>query len=360
MRNIYYITNMFPSKKDNYGVFCKKTYDFFNNSNEFEISNMSAIYGKSQNKYFNILRYMKLLFSIFCNLIFRIKDFDIVYIQYVWKHAFFVSKFIPLLDKKKKKCFINFHGEDLTGYDNLSKSEKKSFQKLCEFASCIVVPSQYFKNLLLEVIPCKLEDKIFVTPSGGVDSVKFYKNNKLLKNNTIIYCSRFDTDKGWDDFINAAEILINQGFGFRYIMIGYGKQTQLVRDMIASKKLNSSIELIINPNQESIAEKYTESDVFIFPTRLAESLGLVALEAMSCGLAVISSNIGAISEYVQNNLNGYMYEPGNVDELCEKIILFFSKNENERLEMQTNAYSTADKYKDSNVEKEFINRILEF
>ena len=37
---------MFPSKKDNYGIFCKKTYDFFNNSKDFIITKMSAIKGK--------------------------------------------------------------------------------------------------------------------------------------------------------------------------------------------------------------------------------------------------------------------------------------------------------------------------
>lgn len=41
-------------------------------------------------------------------------------------------------------------------------------------------------------------------------------------------------------------------------------------------------------------------------------------------------------------------------------LFFFSRNENERLEMQANAYSTADNYKDTYVEKEFINCILKF
>lgn len=360
MKRIYYITNMFPGKHDNYGIFCKKTFNFFNNSKEFTIAKMSAIRGKSFNKLWNVLRYCNLLFSIAFTLLFMNKTFDIVYIQYVWKHAFFVTYFIKKLSKKNKIIFLNFHGEDLTNYDLLTQKEKEQFRQLCMVASGIVVPSNYFQNLLCSTLSLDLSKKIIVTPSGGVNSELFFLQNKGVKNK-IIYCSRFDKDKGWDDFILAAKELSSVNNNLNFLMIGYGKETSEVQKMIQELKLNNKIEVIINPTQGKIAESYSEGTFFVFPTRrLAESLGLVALEAMSCGLPVIASNIGATSEYIRENENGFLYQPGNVEELVGKIILFFSKDSAVQMYMQEKAYETAEKYKDKKVEVDFINQIFKF
>ena len=81
---------------------------------------------------------------------------------------------------------------------------------------------------------------------------------------------------------------------------------------------------------------------------------------MSCGLPVIASNIGAISEYVRENENGFLYQPGNVKELIEKMMLFFSKDSNIQLCMQKKAYETAENYRDKKVKVDFINQIIKF
>lgn len=352
---------MFPGKHDNYGIFVKKTYDFFERSSDLTIEKISAIRGKSQNKYLNIIRYIFLLLNILIHIIFCNKKFDIVYIQYVWKHAFFTNRFSNILLKKNKKIVINFHGEDLTEYDKYSGSEKKNFINLCKVASAIVVPSQYYKELVNDTVCDNYTSKIIVTPSGGVDSKFFFKENKKLKEHRIVYCSRFDKNKGWDDFINAAKLLNDSHVKVSFLMIGYGKDTDKVKELIGNCNLSDKIEVMINPRQNEISEKYTESDLFIFPTRrLAESLGLVALEAMSCGLPVIASNIGAISEYVENAVNGYLYTPGNVQELVDKIILYLNQDEKRKELMSEASLKTAEKYKDVEVEIEFINAIKNY
>lgn len=348
---------MFPGKHDNYGIFCKKTYDFFATSEQFEITGFSGICGKSYNKLWNILRYCILLFSILKNLTLKIRNFDIIYVQYVWKHAFFVTHFLRRIEKNKKRIFINFHGEDLTNYDLLSLNEKEQFKKLCIFAAGIVVPSVYFKNLLCKTTGLVLDDKIIVTPSGGVNSTVFFKKN-ICADNTIIYCSRFDKDKGWDDFISAAKKLVSVRSDIKFKMIGYGRETDSVKELIVQNDVQKNIELLINPPQNIIAESYTNAALFIFPTRLAESLGLVALEAMSCGLPAICSNIGAISEYIKDGINGFLYEPGNIEELTNCIIKYFDLPIDERKYFSEEAIKIANTYSDENVEEEFLANIF--
>lgn len=55
----------------------------------------------------------------------------------------------------------------------------------------------------------------------------------------------------------------------------------------------------------SLPEIYCTLDLFIFPTCLEESLGLVGLEAMACEVPVIGSYIGGLKDYIKDKENGF-------------------------------------------------------
>ncbi|MGC8577834.1 MAG: glycosyltransferase [Thermoproteota archaeon] len=64
---------------------------------------------------------------------------------------------------------------------------------------------------------------------------------------------------------------------------------------------------------------YNASDVVVIPSRI-ETFGLSAAEAMACGKPVIATNAGALPELIQNNVNGILYTPGEIDELVKEIL----------------------------------------
>lgn len=62
-------------------------------------------------------------------------------------------------------------------------------------------------------------------------------------------------------------------------------------------------------NRDEIVERFMRNtDVLILPTYV-ESFGMVALEALSCGLALIATDVYALSEMVENEVNGFLLEP---------------------------------------------------
>ncbi len=63
------------------------------------------------------------------------------------------------------------------------------------------------------------------------------------------------------------------------------------------------------------------------PSICFESFGLVVVEAMSYGLPVIASRIGGIPEIVEDGVTGFLFEPGNADELAEKMKLLWENPE---------------------------------
>ena len=71
--------------------------------------------------------------------------------------------------------------------------------------------------------------------------------------------------------------------------------------------------------QEGLVEILNAADVFLIPSQ-SESFGLSALEAMSCGLPVVSSSVGGLPELVAHNECGYIAEIGDIDRMAKYVI----------------------------------------
>jgi glycosyltransferase involved in cell wall biosynthesis len=69
---------------------------------------------------------------------------------------------------------------------------------------------------------------------------------------------------------------------------------------------------------EELAQAYASADVFAFPSD-TETLGFVAMEAMASGVPAVGANAGGIPEVIQDSQNGLLFEPGDLDDLTEKL-----------------------------------------
>jgi len=99
-----------------------------------------------------------------------------------------------------------------------------------------------------------------------------------------------------------------------------------------------------------LADMYNCFDIFVFPTeREGESLGLVAIEAMTCGTPVIASDFAAPKYYIRNGINGYKFEKGNVTALV-KCLLHYSTIDKTTVELlKKNAIETSKYYYTENI-----------
>jgi len=71
--------------------------------------------------------------------------------------------------------------------------------------------------------------------------------------------------------------------------------------------------------QDGLVDILNAADVFLIPSQ-SESFGLAALEAMACGVPVVSSSVGGLPELVKHNDSGFIAEIGDIDRMSKYVI----------------------------------------
>jgi len=351
------VSNMYPCENDRkYGIFVKGLVDSMSKKG-VEFSFKSVIRGRRTSTFSKITAYLRLYLSAVYNLLF--KTSDIIYLHYPLHLApliYLMSSFMI------KPLVINFHGTDMNPSSRGLLFFEKILKRSIANVKMIIVPSGFLKNEVLKKYKIP-EEKIFISPSGGVDFDKFRSfddNPASAKPYLAGYVSRLTKEKGCDVFLKAVEILNKKGelSGRKILIAGTGAMQNEINEMIKTTGLSEVIDVKNINDQSMLPEFFNNMEVFVFPS-LSESLGLVGLEAMACGTPVIGSNIGGISDYLAHGENGYYFEPGNLYDLAEKIKQFMLLSRIEKMRFKEKAIDTATKYERERVVMALLKRFEE-
>ena len=165
-------------------------------------------------------------------------------------------------------------------------------------------------------------EKIMVSPSGGVDTEVFKPTSSKNEKGKIVlgFTSGVTEAKGADLLVHLAKAIptLEEKVGrpLEMKLIAYGKQ----KDQFI-EQINQCIKAdVIAPiPKEKMADLYNSFDLLLFPTR-GDSLGLVALEAMACGIPVVGSNDFGLKEYLQPGVTGEAFTTGDGDGFVEATL----------------------------------------
>jgi len=351
---VFLVSNIYPSKDHpDYGVFVK---NFRTSLEELGVKfpNPSLLLGRSKgiqkigSYFFHYLRIFKTYFK---------NDFDIIYIHFI-SHNAPIFYGILWLFAKKAPIVVNVHGSDVISYNHGLYRFFNTY--LLKKTDLVVVPSNYFLNQVFQKFPFLEMDKIFINPSGGIDLDRFYPMNTLQKDETLTlgFVSRIDDGKGWGDFIKVVARIKRKGINVKGIMVGTGSQVKEMLAQIKDETVSEEIHYAGVVDQKKLVHLYNQMDIFIFPsTREAESLGLVGLEAMACGIPIIAFNKAGAKTYTQDGENGFLCTPGNIDEIEQKVILFNNLKQFEKDKIKINAIDTANKFGKGSTAEKMLKRL---
>jgi glycosyltransferase involved in cell wall biosynthesis len=123
--------------------------------------------------------------------------------------------------------------------------------------------------------------------------------------------------KRWDRLLGAAHTLKRQGLDFRVRIVGDGPLHESLRQLAQSLGIADCVE--ITGYREDIPELLAEATFLVHPSD-SEGCPNVVMEAMTCGRAVVASNVGDTAAVVDDNITGFLVPRGDDSMLAERMV----------------------------------------
>lgn len=193
------------------------------------------------------------------------------------------------------------------------------------FVDYYVAVSKRFRQMLIDRNFNR--DRIY-TVYNGVDFNKkldSYKRADFAKKYSLdlpedsvvvgILC-RFDPVKGLDTYIKAAKIVIDKNPNVRFILGGDGPQRQYLEKLVNSLGIADKV---LFPGWIKNAYEFMDCIDINVLSSLSESFPYVILEGVLYKNATVSSDVGGISDLIDDGVNGFLFQPGDYKKLAEHL-----------------------------------------
>src|SRR5690625_4869847 len=249
---------------------------------------------------------------------------DILHVHYAIPHA--ISAILARdLAEHDVKIITTLHGTDITvlGYD---PSFKRMIKHGIEQSNAVTAVS----NSLAE----QTKERIDVTKDitviyNFVNEKEYYKKDlSSIKDQyciepdekVVIHISNFRKVKRVEDVILTFQ-KIRKEMKAKLLLVGDGPESSTAFSLV--KELNLENDVLFLGKQKRVSDLLSISDLKLLLSE-QESFGLVLLEAMSCEVPSIGTNVGGIPEVIKHNETGFLVELGDVDKAAQYAVKLLS------------------------------------
>jgi N-acetyl-alpha-D-glucosaminyl L-malate synthase BshA len=251
---------------------------------------------------------------------------DILHVHYAVPHAL-CAYLAKQMVGDGLKIVTTLHGTDITvlGYDS-SLSEMIRFG--IEQSDLVTAVS---RDLIRQTKQLLQVEKQIEPVYNFVDKRRYYPRevSQLKKvfapkgEKVLMHISNFRPVKRVGDVVEVFR-LVHERMPVKLLFIGEGPDLNNARKMLFELGLANDVHFL--GRQEDVAEVISMADVMLLPSE-KESFGLVALEAMACGVPVVATNAGGLPEVVVDGESGFLCEIGDVKKMAERTMLLLQDDE---------------------------------
>jgi glycosyltransferase involved in cell wall biosynthesis len=205
----------------------------------------------------------------------------------------------------------------------------------------ITIVSSYGRKKLLGMVSAELvedsERKIQIVPMG-VDTRRFEGKDANQQRGRyglgrddflILYVGRLSEVKGVEFLIRAMRILEDKTVDAKLLVVGDGPLEEPLKNLVASLELGGRVEFVGRKTGSELDDYFVMADVVVVPSIVTdhgdtEGLPVVILEAMAAGKPVVASDVGGISDAVENEKTGLLTEERAPKDISEAIVRLMS------------------------------------
>ena len=241
-------------------------------------------------------------------------DLDLLHAHYAVPHATSAWIAKEMLNRPGFRIATTLHGTDIT-----LVGQDPSFQSLTQFSirksDGLTAVSEFLRREThehfdipthdIEVIPNFVDLEKYSRGAYPCHRAKLAREGEKI----VTHISNFRGVKRVDDVVRVFA-RISRAVPARLLLVGDGPDRLKVHELAESEGVSDRV--LFLGKQNSVAELLSCTDLFLLPSE-TEAFGLVALEAMACGVPVVATSTGGLPEVVDDGMSGFLRPVGDVD-----------------------------------------------
>lgn len=238
--------------------------------------------------------------------------------------AFWEKSIFAIISKLfLKKVILHIHGAEFDNfYTNSNKINRWLIEAILNSSDKVIVLSMQWKLFFLQILK---DEKISIIQNGiDISKYNIFENKTKNTENTtikILFLGNLVKRKGVYDILKSISMVVNKFQNIHFTFAGSEEQSgeiDKLKSECISKGIGEHVTFISNFSQEEKIKMLDEADIYLLPS-YAEGLPISLLEAMAAGLPIISTPVGGIPEVITEEKNGYLINPGDHENLSNKI-----------------------------------------
>ena len=220
---------------------------------------------------------------------------------------------------------LHLHGDlDVYGGDHAAKMSRAAF---------IAAAARPIQQQLTEIVG--VPDDRTCTVWMGVETDRFSPDLRERRPNAsldLVTVARLNPAKGHKEALAAVRVLVDAGRDVRYSIVGSGPDRENILAEVRRLKLSDRVTLTGSLGEDAVLEQLRRAHVFVLPsTGLGEASPVAVMEAMACGIPVVSTIIGGTPAMIADGVDGFLVPQRDPKALADAIARLFDEQLRRRL-----------------------------
>lgn len=261
----------------------------------------------------------------------RFEKLDLLHVHYAIPHAICAYLAKKILGEDKLTVVTTLHGTDIT-LVGLEPSFLQVMKFSIEQSDGVTAVSRFLKektltnysvNKHIEVIPNFVDTEKY----RRIDAQAVREQIAPGGEKVLIHTSNFRSVKRVPDVIHIFNA-VRQKLPAKLVLIGDGPDRSTCERLCRDLKIYDDVKFL--GKQAELVPLLSAADLFLMPSQ-SESFGLSALEAMACGVPVVSSSVGGLPELNVHGETGYIAEIGDIERMAKYATELLRNEQKHRL-----------------------------
>lgn len=241
------------------------------------------------------------------------KEYDIAQVD-VFSGPAFLWSFLSagLLKLLGKPLILTLHGGNLPNY---AANHPWQVKTLLSRADAVVAPSSYLKH---ELSPYR--EEICLIPNG-LEVIKYPFQLRVMPRPILLWLRAFHQIYNPSLAPKLIRLLKDQQIDAHLFMVGPDKGDGSLQEMLNTAMelgIADRIEVICGISKEQVPEMLTQGDIFVNTTNF-DNTPVSVLEAMACGLCIVSTNVGGIPYLLKEGIDALLVPPNDPDAMVAAV-----------------------------------------